>query len=140
MAMLRSYLIKSTYMWILDHGFTPYLLIDVKYQKTTLIDQNSIDENEQILLNISPKSIKNFIFSDEYIKFDTTFNKKIMSIQIPIESIVEIYSEETSQGMFFEFDHGIYINEFEKNNNKNINPHRNRKYYQENEYEKLRLI
>ena len=31
MAMLRSYVVKATYNWLVDHGFTPYVLVDTEY-------------------------------------------------------------------------------------------------------------
>ena len=124
MAMLRAYIVEATYDWLVDHGFTPFILIDTEYGGV-VVPETHIDEDGKILLNIDPEAISDFDCYDENITFNATFNGDMMSIKIPIESILELYSEETSQGMYArEFGYGITINEGE--NEDDINPTNNK--------------
>ena len=120
MAMLRAYVIKATYGWLVDHGFTPYVLIDTEYDDA-IVPTNYIDKDKKILLNLSPQAVKNITITDTKITFDATFDGEVMSLVIPIESILEIFSKETEQGMYArEFGYGIDINEGEDEDS--VNP------------------
>ena len=111
-----------TYSWLVDHGFTPYVLVDTEYDDV-IVPTSYIDEDKKILLDLSPQAIKNISISDTHITFDATFNRKEISLFIPIESILEVFSKETEQGMYArEFGYGIDINEGE--DNASANPRR----------------
>ncbi|AFJ42998.1 transcriptional regulator MglB [Francisella orientalis] len=113
MAMLRAYVVKATYNWLVDHGFTPYILVDTEYEGV-VVPNNYIDEDNKILLDLSPQAIQNLDIDDNYISFDATFDGEPISINIPIESVLEVFSKETEQGMYArEFGYGININEGE---------------------------
>jgi stringent starvation protein B len=120
MAMLRSYVVKATYNWLVDHGFTPYVLVDTEYDDV-IVPENYIDEDKKILLDLSPQAIENIVISDTQITFDATFDGEAMSLVIPIESVLEVFSKETEQGMYArEFGYGIDINEGE--DDASVNP------------------
>ena len=120
MAMLRSYVVKATYNWLVDHGFTPYVLVDTEYDDV-IVPENYIDEDKKILLDLSPQAIENIVISDTQITFDATFDGEAMSLVIPIESVLEVFSKETEQGMYArEFGYGIDINEGEDDTS--VNP------------------
>ena len=120
MAMLRAYVVKATYDWLIDHGFTPYVLVDTEYDDVT-VPTNYIDEDKKILLDLSPQAIENIVITDTHITFDATFDDEAMSLAIPIESVLEIFSKETEQGMYArEFGYGIDVNEGE--DDASVNP------------------
>ena len=120
MAMLRYYVVKATYNWLVDHGFTPYVLVDTEYDDV-IVPENYIDEDKKILLDLSPQAIENIVISDTQITFDATFDGEAMSLVIPIESVLEVFSKETEQGMYDrEFGYGIDINEGE--DDASVNP------------------
>jgi len=111
MAMLKSYISKATYEWIIDHSFTPYILVDSEYDGVS-VPKDSIDDDGKILLDLSTNAIQNLFFSDTRITFDATFAGDFMNIVIPIESVLEIFANETEQGMYArEFGYGLNINE-----------------------------
>lgn len=111
MAMLRAYLVEATYDWLVDHNFTPYVLVDTEYRGVE-VPTNHIDEDGKILLNLSPEAVINFRCDDKRIQFDATFDGDVVSLQIPVEAIIELYSNETSQGLYaHEFGYGIEVNE-----------------------------
>ncbi|MBK2028432.1 ClpXP protease specificity-enhancing factor [Francisella noatunensis] len=120
MAMLRAYVVKATYNWLVDHGFTPYILVDTEYEGV-VVPNNYIDEDNKILLDLSPQAIQNSDIGDNHISFDATFDGEPISINIPIESVLEVFSKETEQGMYArEFGYGININEGE--DDETVNP------------------
>lgn len=113
MAMLRSYVAKATYNWLVDHGFTPYVLVDTEYEGVA-VPTNYIDEDKKILLDLSPQAIQNLNIDDHHISFDATFDGEPMSVNLPIEAVLEVFSKETEQGMYArEFGYGINIDEGE---------------------------
>ncbi|QLE78579.1 ClpXP protease specificity-enhancing factor [Francisella sp. Scap27] len=120
MAMLRSYVVKATYNWLVDHGFTPYVLVDTEYDGV-IVPANYIDEDKKILLDLSPQAILNTNISDTQITFDATFDGELMSLVIPVEAILEVFSRETEQGIYArEFGYGISVNEGE--DDESVNP------------------
>ena len=113
MSMLRAYVVKATYNWLVDHGFTPYVLVDTEYEGV-VVPANYIDEDKKILLDLSPQAIQDLDIDDNHISFDATFDGEPMSINIPMEAVLEVFSKETGQGMYArEFGYGININEGE---------------------------
>ncbi len=113
MAMLRAYIVRATYDWLVDHGFTPYVLIDTDYDGVT-VPTNYIDEDKKILLDLSPQAIQNLNIDDNHIAFEATFDGEPMSVNIPMEAVLEVFSKETEQGIYArEFGYGINVNEGE---------------------------
>lgn len=120
MSMLRAYVVKATYNWLVDHGFTPYVLVDTEYEGV-VVPTKYIDEDKKILLDLSPKAIQDLAIDDNHISFSATFDGEPMSINIPMEAVLEVFSKETDQGMYArEFGYGININEGE--DDKTANP------------------
>ncbi|AEI35963.1 MULTISPECIES: transcriptional regulator MglB [Francisella] len=120
MAMLRAYVAKATYNWLVDHGFTPYVLVDTEYEGV-IVPNNYIDEDNKILLDLSPQAIQGLEIDDNHISFDATFDGEPISINIPMEAVLEVFSKETEQGMYArEFGYGININEGE--DDETVNP------------------
>ncbi|ASG67512.1 stringent starvation protein B [Francisella halioticida] len=120
MAMLRAYIVKATYEWLVDHDFTPYVLIDTDYEDV-VVPTNHIDEDKKILLDLSPQAIQNLNINDNHIIFEATFDGDPMSVNIPMEAVLEVFSKETEQGIYArEFGYGININEGE--DDKTANP------------------
>ena len=121
MAMLRSYVAKATYDWIIDHGFTPYMLVDTEYEGI-VVPTKYIDEDKKILLDLSPQAIQDFQIDSHKASFDATFDGEFMTISVPVEAILEVFSKETEQGMYArEFGYGMSINEGEDDESANPN-------------------
>ncbi|MFV9931254.1 MAG: ClpXP protease specificity-enhancing factor [Francisella endosymbiont of Hyalomma asiaticum] len=113
MSMLRAYVVKATYNWLVDHGFTPYVLVDTEYEGV-VVPTKYIDEDKKILLDLSLQAIQDLAIDDNHISFSATFDGEPMSINIPMEAVLEVFSKETDQGMYArEFGYGININEGE---------------------------
>ena len=99
MSNLNIYIIEAVYNWITDNAFTPFILIDNNMQCTG-VESSFGDDDGKILLNISPRSIKNIKFYEKKIKFITTFNKKEAEVVVPVKAVLELYTYENKQGLF----------------------------------------
>lgn len=116
MATLRSYLVGGTYEWIVAHDMTPYLLVDALVDGVNVPDTHI--KNGRILLNASPGAARSIEIKAQGIEFDVTFSGTPWHIVIPIESIMALYSRETNQGIFAQYnpdEPGLLVNEGEKN-------------------------
>jgi stringent starvation protein B len=52
MALLRSYLIRSAYDWVVAHQLTPYLLVDATLDDVD-VPEEYVDKGK-IILNLAP--------------------------------------------------------------------------------------
>jgi stringent starvation protein B len=110
MAMLRSYLIRATYSWLVEHGLTPYLLINAE-QQGVQVPEDYIDDGT-IVLNASPDAVTNLNFLDNEIHFEASFNGEVFEITVPNTALLAIYSQETSQGLYANEDGvGMWVDE-----------------------------
>jgi stringent starvation protein B len=119
MAMLRSYLVDTTYEWILDHGFTPYFLVDTEYESVE-VPWDYVEDDGKIVLNLSAEAIVQYECTDEHVAFEATFDGEVTKVFLPMESIIGVYAKETSQGIYArEHGYGMMVNEGE---NDDVNP------------------
>jgi len=110
MAMLRSYLIRATYDWLVEHGFTPYLLIDAMHEGVQVPEDYV--EDGKIVLNAAPDAITNMQFLESSIEFEASFSGVVWSIAIPHLALLAVYSQETSQGLYANEDSvGLWVDE-----------------------------
>lgn len=96
----RPYLLRAYYDWLLDSGFTPYLVVDADYPNTFV--PNEYVKEGQIVLNLSPTAVGSFQLTNEKIAFSARFNGRIREIEIPMGAAVAIYARETADGLMFE--------------------------------------
>lgn len=112
MAMLRSYLIRSTYDWVVDHGLTPYLLIDTEQDGVEVPDDYI--EDGRIVLNAAPSAVNNWFYDNKQISFEASFGGVVWQIMLPLNAILAVYAQETSQGLYVnEEGLGLWVDEGE---------------------------
>lgn len=115
MGRLRSYVLKSTYEWLLDHQLTPYFLVNALF-KGVMVPKEYIEDG-QIILNASNEAVENMFFDHEGVSFDAGFGNDLMRIFLPLESILALYAEETEQGLYAtDNDFTMLLNEGDENN------------------------
>lgn len=115
MARLRSYVLKTTYEWLLDHQLTPYFLVNAHYEGT-IVPQEYVEDG-QIILNASAEAIENMYFDHEGVSFDAGFGNDLVRVFLPLESILALYAEETEQGVFAtDSDFTMVVNEGSEDN------------------------
>lgn len=93
------YLIRAINEWILDNGCTPYVIVDATIEGVSVPSEHVKDG--QIVLNISPKAVRNLSISDEYLMFSGRFSGIAHEIHAPIEAVMGIIAKENGEGMWF---------------------------------------
>ncbi len=96
----RPYLIRALYEWIVDNGFTPYMLVDTSHKEVHV--PTAFVENGRIILNISPDATHSLVLGNDLITFNARFSGNAMDVNVPVSSVLAIYSKENGQGMIFE--------------------------------------
>ena len=99
MTLSRPYLIRAIYQWIVDNNYTPYMLVDCSDYLIN-IPQEYIRNNE-VVLNVGLSACGNLLLGDEVVSFSARFNGLEREVDVPISSILAIYSKENNQGLSF---------------------------------------
>jgi stringent starvation protein B len=98
----RPYLLRAFFDWIVDNDCTPYVVVDAHHPGVE-VPQSYVTDG-QIVLNVAPRAVSNFILDLEILAFSTRFGGMPIDIQVPVTAIVGIYSQENGQGMVFEHE------------------------------------
>lgn len=97
---LRPYLYHAYYQWVVENDLSPYLLVNATYPHTD-VPTEFVNEGK-IILNISPRSIGQYIVNDEAVSFNARFQGMLRDIYIPFGAIEAIYAQETGDGAMFQ--------------------------------------
>lgn len=100
----RPYLIRAFNEWILDNGMTPYLSVNADYEGTVVPREYVVDG--EIILNISPSSVRHLELGQEYVLFDARFSGRSFQITIPVKAVLAIFAKENGEGMAFVYEQG----------------------------------
>ena len=98
----RPYLLRAFFDWIVDNDCTPYVVVDAHHPGVE-VPQSYVTDG-QIVLNVAPRAVSNFILDLEILAFSTRFGGMPIDIQVPVTAVVGIYSQENGQGMVFEHE------------------------------------
>ena len=60
------------------------------------------DINNQITLNLSPGSVRDLSFENDWVMFNARFSGAAWNIELPISAVNAIYAKENGQGMVFD--------------------------------------
>lgn len=101
MSSSRPYFLRAIYEWILDNNCTPHILVDAHVQSTQ-VPQQHVNNDGQIILNISPSAVKDFFMDNTAVSFNARFSGVVNNLYIPCGAILGIYARENGQGMMFE--------------------------------------
>ena len=94
----RPYLIRALHEWCTDHGFAPYLAVQV--DGSVQVPREFVKNNE-IVLNVSFDATSGLKLGNEYVEFKARFGGVARDIIVPITHVVAIYARENGQGMAF---------------------------------------
>lgn len=100
----RPYLVRALLDWILDNDMTPHILVNARVNKVQ-VPQQYVNEDGQVVLNISPSAIKNYRQDNESMSFTCRFQGVEQDVFVPTAAVLGIYARETGQGMVFEEDY-----------------------------------
>ena len=107
---IKAYVVEAYYKWIVDSGYTPYLIVD------TTVDYVEVPkeyiQDDQIVLNMAPQAIRDLVFHRSYLSFRTQFSGITHTIYVPMIAVLSIYSKENGEGKAFDmaeedYDHPI---------------------------------
>lgn len=100
MASLKPYFIRAVYDWIVDHNFTPYLLVNAE-SKEVIVPRQYIHEGK-IILNLRPQAVQALSLGNQDIAFSARFGGHPMQVSVPIKAVLAIYAQENGKGMVFD--------------------------------------
>lgn len=120
----RPHLFSAIYDWILENQLTPYIVVNTTYPYVDVPSEFILDD--EIVLNINPISVGNYMCNFDGIEFDARFSGKSRHIIVPMGSVKAIYAKENGVGMAFE-DEPAYVfdddfEQFEESNQPSSNP------------------
>ena len=98
-SILKPYILRATYQWCLDFGFSP--CIQAIVCPNTRVPRDYV-ESGMIILNISPVATHKLDLTNNDISFTGRFAGSAMEIWVPIKNVLAIFSKETGQGVTFE--------------------------------------
>ncbi|MDG2938722.1 ClpXP protease specificity-enhancing factor [Bisgaard Taxon 10/6] len=96
----RPYLLRAYYDWLLDNGFTPYLVVDATYYGVD-VPQEYVKDG-QIVLNLSEGAVGNLALGNDAIEFSARFQGIPRNLYIPMGAAIAIYARENGDGVMFE--------------------------------------
>ncbi|MBM94089.1 MAG: ClpXP protease specificity-enhancing factor [Legionellales bacterium] len=99
----RPYIIQAMYRWIVDNQLTPHILVNTACEGVK-VPVAHINDDQQMVLNINPSSIRNLNMGLRTITFNAAFPGIKANIVLPIESIQAIYAVENGEGSLFDFE------------------------------------
>jgi len=85
--------------WIIDNELTPYIVVDAGVQGVRVPEDYVT--NGQIILNVSPGAVNDFVVDSDAIEFRARFGGVPMQVYIPVVAVMAIYAKENGQGMVF---------------------------------------
>lgn len=94
----RPYLIRALHEWCVDHGFSPYIAVQV--DASVQVPREFV-QNGEIVLNVSFDATSGLRLGNEYIEFKARFGGVARDIMVPVSHVLAIYARENGQGMAF---------------------------------------
>ncbi len=94
----RPYLLRALHEWCCDHGFTPYLAVQVDASVQVPFEYV---KNGEIVLNVSVDSTSALRLGNDFIEFKARFGGEVRDIVVPVDHVKAIYARENGQGMSF---------------------------------------
>ena len=98
-SILKPYILRATYQWCLDFGFSPCIQSIVC--PNTRVPRDYVEKG-MIILNISPIATHKLDLTNNDISFTGRFAGTAMEIWVPVKNVLAIFAKETGQGVTFE--------------------------------------
>lgn len=95
----RPYFLRAMYDWIVDNQCTPFLVVDATVASVQ-VPEASVEDG-QIVLNIAPSAIANFLMDNDAVSFNARFSGTPFAIYVPMAAVMGLYASENGQGMAF---------------------------------------
>ncbi|MCP4409200.1 MAG: ClpXP protease specificity-enhancing factor [Gammaproteobacteria bacterium] len=95
----RPYLIRAMYQWMVDNGMTPHMLVNAASEQVQ-VPRNHVKDGK-IVLNLAPMAVRTLVLGNEEVSFSARFDGQPMTVLVPVEHVLAIYTRENGQGMMF---------------------------------------
>jgi stringent starvation protein B len=95
----RPYLVRAMHEWISDNLQTPHLIVDAAYTGVDVPRQYVKDG--KIVLNVSHSATQELHLGNDVIGFRARFGGAPMTVTVPLDAVLGIYSRESGDGMLF---------------------------------------
>ena len=96
---LRPYLMRATFEWCLDQGYTPYAVVVVDDWCSV---PREFVRDEQIVFNLNPEATQGLLIGEDALSFKARFSGRVHDVHVPLGRVVALYARETTEGMAFE--------------------------------------
>ncbi|MEE9253651.1 MAG: ClpXP protease specificity-enhancing factor [Pseudomonadales bacterium] len=96
----RPYLLRAIYDWIVDNGWTPYIVLDTSGDDVEVPPGYASDG--QVLLNVSNDAVRGLVLGSELVEFGARFGGVSHQVRAPVERVVAIFANENGEGMAFD--------------------------------------
>lgn len=96
----KPYIMRALYEWIVDNDCTPYMLVAA--EAPGVVVPEGFAEQGQLVLNLSPSAVRNFVMGNEAVSFEARFSGVPHQLFVPLYAVLAVYAQENGQGMFFE--------------------------------------
>lgn len=103
MRALKPYLFQAYYSWIVDNGWTPYVLIDTRMPAVD-VPQEYIQKDGHIVLNLAPEAVENFKQDNGALQFSASFGNVPCHLYVPLRAVEAVYAQENRKGIVFASD------------------------------------
>ena len=101
----RPYVLRAFYDWVLDHQWTPHLVVNCDVEGVSVPSQH-IDSEGKIILNIGTKAVQSLCIANETVEFDACFSGVVTHVYVPMIAVDALYTRETGQGVMFIHEDG----------------------------------
>lgn len=95
----RPYLLRAFYDWVVDNDFTPHIVVNAE-DEAAVVPVEFVEDG-QIVLNISPSSVRGLDLGSEFVSFNARFRGQPMDVYVPVRAVLAIYARENGEGMVF---------------------------------------
>ena len=95
----RPYLLRAFYEWVVDNDFTPHIVVNAD-DEAAVVPREFVEDG-QIVLNISPASVRGLSLGNDFVHFNARFRGQAMDVHVPIRAVLAIYARENGEGMVF---------------------------------------
>lgn len=85
--------------WMTDNGQTPHLLVDAQVEGV-VVPAHFVKDGK-IILNVSHEATQGLTLGNESVDFQARFGGTPMSVHLPVQAILGIYSRESGEAMMF---------------------------------------
>lgn len=104
MTSTRPYLVRAIIEWIVDNGWTPYVVIAANAPGAEALLDYATDG--RLVLNVSATATRNLGIGKDTLDVDCRFGGRPVHLSAPIGTVVAVYARESSMGMVFEVEDG----------------------------------